>query len=332
MPLAVRKRLGVARHRRWKFELPPSIRMSSGSIRPDSSTIVSWVISPAGSITQTARGVSSLRTNSARSPLRRRLRRPVATHRVGAFIVDDAAMAVPHQPPHDIAAHPAQTDHPKLHRLSPAVDTQCFSTSPPAPAPTRAWRASSVRRRRSAGRCTRSSRGARSAKNIEIAARLRRLDNDTESWYFWPGTAMIVGIVAGDLQERSPRCWGHLCRPARSSAGSAGRSRDRSRHGSCRGSRCASFARPRCAPGCGRYRRGAEHNRRRRPAQNAPSARRRGSSPSDLQRRRVRRHRRRSAMPSAIMTKNGVSAGKDPVFSYAAVNSRVLTFWSSTSG
>ena len=36
-------------------------------------------------------------------------------HRLGAFVVDDAAMAGSHQPPHDVAAHPAKADHTELH-------------------------------------------------------------------------------------------------------------------------------------------------------------------------------------------------------------------------
>ena len=36
--------------------------------------------------------------------------------RVGAHVVADAAMAVAHQPPHDVGAHPPQSDHPELHR------------------------------------------------------------------------------------------------------------------------------------------------------------------------------------------------------------------------
>src|SRR5438309_1512344 len=38
-----------------------------------------------------------------------------ALHRVGALVVDDAAMPGAHQPPHDVAAHPAKADHPELH-------------------------------------------------------------------------------------------------------------------------------------------------------------------------------------------------------------------------
>ena len=49
-------------------------------------------------------------------------RRPLASKRadrVVAFVVDDAAMPGAHQPPHDIAAHPAEPDHPELHWNTP---------------------------------------------------------------------------------------------------------------------------------------------------------------------------------------------------------------------
>ena len=36
-------------------------------------------------------------------------------HRVGTLVVDDAGMAVFHQAAHDVAAHPAETDHTELH-------------------------------------------------------------------------------------------------------------------------------------------------------------------------------------------------------------------------
>src|SRR3954470_4811563 len=102
--------------------------MSPGSSRPDNSTIVPCVIAPAGNMTQTARGLSSRRTNSARSwlprapPPPRPRARPLAGERpdrLVAFGVDDAAMAGAHQPPHDIAAHPAEPDHPELHWNTP---------------------------------------------------------------------------------------------------------------------------------------------------------------------------------------------------------------------
>ena len=38
-----------------------------------------------------------------------------AVHRVGALVVDDAVVSGAHQPPHDVAAHPAEADHPELH-------------------------------------------------------------------------------------------------------------------------------------------------------------------------------------------------------------------------
>src|SRR5205085_9421532 len=38
---------------------------------------------------------------------------------VGALVVDDATMPGMHQPPHNVAAHPAEADHPELHVISP---------------------------------------------------------------------------------------------------------------------------------------------------------------------------------------------------------------------
>ena len=69
----------------------------------------------AGTINQTARGLSSFFTRSASEDapigfllgqLLDRLRRPVEDHAVVASL---------QKPPHHVGAHPAQTDHSELH-------------------------------------------------------------------------------------------------------------------------------------------------------------------------------------------------------------------------
>ena len=52
---------------------------------------------------------------------RARARRSLGDERrdgVGADVVDDAGVAVAHQPAHDVRAHPAQADHAELHAAS----------------------------------------------------------------------------------------------------------------------------------------------------------------------------------------------------------------------
>ena len=60
-----------------------------------------------------------LRARSRRATTRRS--RPSAASsvdRVGAHVVDDALVAVAHEPPHEVRAHPAEADHAELHRVS----------------------------------------------------------------------------------------------------------------------------------------------------------------------------------------------------------------------
>src|SRR5947208_15934579 len=91
-------------------------------------------------------------------PARRRPFIRQTVHRVSALIVDDAAMAGMHQPPHDVSAHPAEADHPELHDAfsiqKDRYDKACSRARPRAasPAPT------------SAGRWTRMTRRPRSAR------------------------------------------------------------------------------------------------------------------------------------------------------------------------
>ena len=47
---------------------------------------------------------------------RRRALAGEPAHRIGALVIDDAAVPAAHQPAHDVAAHPAKADHAKLHR------------------------------------------------------------------------------------------------------------------------------------------------------------------------------------------------------------------------
>ena len=75
----------------------------------------SSVISPAGTITQTARGFSSFGANSVE---RGRAVGAVGLERrdgVREDVVADAAVPVAHEPPDDAGAHPAEPDHPELH-------------------------------------------------------------------------------------------------------------------------------------------------------------------------------------------------------------------------
>ena len=72
------------------------------------------MISPAGTITQTARGASSFAASSSSDEA------PVAPSPrelldgVGVDVVDDAVVAVAHQPADDVRAHPPEADHAEL--------------------------------------------------------------------------------------------------------------------------------------------------------------------------------------------------------------------------
>ena len=85
-------------------------------VSPASSTSDSWwivlsVISPAGTITQTARGFSSLAANSCERVSAIDALGGERINSVGADVVADTAVAVAHQAPHDVGAHPAESDH-----------------------------------------------------------------------------------------------------------------------------------------------------------------------------------------------------------------------------
>ena len=88
---------------------------------PDSSrsarslTVVS-VISPAGTITQAARGALQLGDEVVERVGAGRALAGQRRDRVGVDVVDDALVAVAHQPADDVGAHPPESDHAELHR------------------------------------------------------------------------------------------------------------------------------------------------------------------------------------------------------------------------
>ncbi len=101
--------------------LPPSISVSPGSSRAASSAIAASVAAPAGSMTHTARGVSSARTTLAEArACRRTLARELAP-RLGIAVVDHTRVAMPHEPAGDIGAHAPEADDADLHGSFPAV-------------------------------------------------------------------------------------------------------------------------------------------------------------------------------------------------------------------
>ena len=74
-------------------------------------------------MTQMALGLSVIpATRSSIEPVPLAPAEARALHRIGALIVDHAAMARPQKAPDDVAAHAAQSDHPELHRLPPSKD------------------------------------------------------------------------------------------------------------------------------------------------------------------------------------------------------------------
>src|SRR6202035_1440031 len=84
--------------------------------------------------------------------------------RIGALVVDNARMTVPHQPLHDVAAHAAKADHAELHALTSSQSRAgCFADGgEPCFDIVR-----EVRAKHSA---------AAALKHAEVAAGLRRLD------------------------------------------------------------------------------------------------------------------------------------------------------------
>ena len=70
------------------------------------------VISPAGTITQTARGLLELGDEVVERVGAGRALAGQLLDRVGVDVVDDALVAVAHQPADEVGAHPAESDHP----------------------------------------------------------------------------------------------------------------------------------------------------------------------------------------------------------------------------
>ena len=95
----------------------------------------SWSVAsttPAGTISQMARGLLSFLTNSSRESL------PVAPSPESCLTesalrsIHDALMAVFLEPAHHVGAHPAEPDHAKLHLASSAmIDLKFFGNSLP---------------------------------------------------------------------------------------------------------------------------------------------------------------------------------------------------------
>ena len=98
-----------------KYELPPSMMVSPGSIRLASFITVLSVAAPAGTITQAARGLVSFLTKSSMevAPVAPSPARPLDV--VGVQVEHDALMAASHQAAHHVRAHSSQTDHAELH-------------------------------------------------------------------------------------------------------------------------------------------------------------------------------------------------------------------------
>ena len=69
----------------------------------------------AGTISQTARGVSSFFTRSASEVAPVAFSSTNCCDRVGRAVVDHAVMAPLEKPAHHVGAHPAESDHSDLH-------------------------------------------------------------------------------------------------------------------------------------------------------------------------------------------------------------------------
>ncbi len=89
---------------------------SPDSSRSASSLTVLSVISPAGTITQTARGCVELGDEVVERVGAGGALAGERGDRVRVDVVDDALVAVAHQAAHDVRAHPSESDHPELHR------------------------------------------------------------------------------------------------------------------------------------------------------------------------------------------------------------------------
>ena len=160
--------------------------MSSGLQQLASASTVASVISPAGSITQTVRGFSSLPTNSSSAPARRALAGE-RRDRLRVPVVDDAVMARAHQPADDVAAHPAEADHAELHL--PLLSSSASAIAASSVFSARCEIALEMHAQRAP---------AALGQHVEIAARLRRLD-DAEA-------RLLAGHLEVLLRHRAVIC------------------------------------------------------------------------------------------------------------------------------
>src|SRR5216683_1191686 len=116
-------------------------------------------------------------------------------HRVAVGVEDDALMAAAHQPADDVAAHPSETDHSKLHAISSPWKTISGEAR--------------LDRRFQRGEpgldiaAEMDAQGAPTAlgEDIEVAARLRRLDGAEAVSAAWD--AKVAAIIVGDLQKNA---------------------------------------------------------------------------------------------------------------------------------
>ena len=71
----------------------------------------------AGTIIQTARGLESLLTRSARDDAPTAFSATSSGHRPGREVEDHGLVPGPQQPAHHVGAHAAEPDHPELHHF-----------------------------------------------------------------------------------------------------------------------------------------------------------------------------------------------------------------------
>jgi hypothetical protein len=95
---------------------PPSMIVSPASSSAASDWTVLSVGPPDGTITHTARGFWSFATSSSRLFAGGGALLREAGDDIGASVIDHARVAALHQTADHVPAHPAQADHPDLHR------------------------------------------------------------------------------------------------------------------------------------------------------------------------------------------------------------------------
>ena len=100
------------------------IASPASSFAASSVTVLS-VISPAGTITQAARGLLELGDEVLERVGAGRALAGERRDRVGVDVVDDALVAVAHQPADEVRAHPPEADHAELHGPDTKRDARC---------------------------------------------------------------------------------------------------------------------------------------------------------------------------------------------------------------